>query len=196
MRRDTKNGFTMVELLIASFIVMLAVVITINAFMFINKNSRVVLSYLNSYLKGREAIDAISKDCRIAIRVMDTHAGYTTTDNCLVLKVPSVDASGDIIDVNKEFDYIIYWINNGDLWKQVIPGAASSRQAYNNAFKKSVESFYMAVDGTAMSSVAHKSAITHLTIWVSVAETFLGQYYRVNPGTTVKLMNYEWRFVR
>ena len=114
------------------------------------------MSYLGSYLKGREMIDHVSKDCRMGIRIMDTYEGYTTTNNTLVLKVPSVDASGNIIDVNNEFDYIIYRIQNQDLWKIVFPGSSSSRLAYNDVLKKSIESLYMACDGVPLSDISHK----------------------------------------
>ena len=128
--------------------------------------------------------------------MLDSYGAYTTTDDCLVLKVPSIDASQDIIDVNKNFDYIIYRIVGNDLWKTVVPGTSSLREAYDGLFKKDIESLYIECDGTPLSSVTHKSTITRLTMWVSVSEVVLGKEYRITPGTTVKLMNYEWEFVR
>lgn len=196
MIRNKKKAFSLVEFLFVIAIFMVAAAISTQIFLSINKDFKVLISYLGSYLKGREAIDLISKDCRIAIRVMDDYAGHTTTDSCLVLKVPSIDASRDIVDVNNEFDHIIYRIYDGDLWKTVMPGSNSSRLAYNGVLKKSMESLYVTRDGTPLSGIEHKSSITRLTLRVSVAETILGKEYRVTPGTTAKLMNYEWEFVR
>lgn len=194
--RKKNGGFTLTEFLVVALINIIAIVIAIQVFTALNKDYKVLMTYLGSYLKGREVIDIISKDCRIAVRVLDSHAGYTTTTSSLVLKVPSIDSSRNIIDVNHEFDYIIYRIDDGDLWKTVIPGSNSSRSTYDNVLKKSIESLYMARDGVPLSDIAHKTTITHLTIWVSIVETILGREYRINPGTTVKLMNYEWEFVR
>ena len=191
-----KNGFTAAEFLIVSFIVLLVIGIISQIFISINKDYKVIMSYLTSYLKGREVIDIVSKDCRMAIRIMDSYSGYTTTNSSLVLKVPSIDSAGNVIDVNHKFDYIIYRIINGDLWKTVIPGPDSARTAYDNVLKKAIESLYMARDGTGLSDIVYKSSVTHLTIWISISETILGKDYRVNPGTTVKLMNYEWEYVR
>jgi len=191
-----KKGLGAFELLLASFIVLLTVVVTMESFVFINNNGHVLMSYFASYLKGREALDQISKDCRMGIRVMDNYAGHTTSDNCLVLKIPSIDSSGNVIDVNDKFDYVAYWVSGGNLWRQVIPGIGSSRPASNSIFKNAVESILFASEGVLMSSVAHKTAITRVTAWVSISETFLGRDYRITPGTTIKLMNYEWRFVR
>ena len=191
-----RKAFTLTEFLVVVAIFMLVIGIATEAFLSLNKDYKVLMSYLSSYLKGRESIDIISRDCRMAIRIMDYYTGYVTTNSCLVLKVPSIDMSGNIIDVNHKFDYIIYRINNGDLWKTVMPGPNSARLAYDNVLKKSVESIYIARDGIGLSSITHKSSITHLTIWVSIVQTILGKDYRVNPGTTMKLMNYEWEHVR
>lgn len=196
MIKNKQSGFTLMEFLVAIFICIIAIFMAVQLSISLNKDYRVLVSYLGSYLKGREMIDRISKDCRIAIRVMDSYGGYVTTDNCLVLKLPSIDASGNIVDVNNEFDYVIYRIQNADLWKTVVPGSSSSRPAYNNVLKKSIESLYMAYDGVPLSNVPHKSSCTYITLWVSIAETILGKQYSVNPGTTVKLMNYEWEFIR
>lgn len=196
MIRKKKNGISLVEFIIVITIAVMVITMSYHAFVFLNKGYRVLMVYLNVYLRGRETIDFISKDCRIAIRVMDQYAGYTTTDSSLVLKVPSLDASGNILDINNEFDYIIYRIDNDDLWKTVIPGINSSRPAYNDVFKESMESLYITCDGTPLSDIEHKSTITRFTLRASVVDTMLGEEYKITPGTTVKLMNYEWEFVR
>lgn len=191
-----KNGYTLVEFVLVVAILLIAVTIAVSVYVNIDKSYKTIIGYLSSYLKGREVIDVMSKDCRVAVRVMDSYAGYTTTDDCLILKVPSIDSSGNIIDVNNDHDYIVYILNGGDLWKAVIPGSTSSRTAYNDVLKKSMESLYITFSGVPLSNIAHKSTITSLTFGVSVIETLSGKEYKVEPGTTVKLMNYEWEFVR
>ena|SRR3989338_9323467 len=196
MMKRARKGFSLVEVMVAAFIMVIVMVVVFEAFIYINKNAKILTTYLSSYLKGREAIDFISKDVRMASRVMDAYAGYVTADDCLALKVPSIDASGNIIDVNNEFDYIIYRIDTGDLWKTVIPAASSSRSAFNGVFKKAVESLYMSHAGTGLSSITHKSTVTYLTLWAGIAGDVLGKSYGITTGTTVKLMNYEWEYVR
>lgn len=194
--RINKKGFTISELLIAIIIVVITIIISFQAFISLRYDYGAITSYLASYLKGREVIDIMSKDCRIAIRVLDSFSSYTATDNSIVLKVPSIDNFGNIIDVDHEFDYIIYRLYQGDLWKIVIPGTASSRPPQNEVLKKSMESLFITSNGVALSQIPHKSSITNVTIRVSAIEEFQGKDYRVTPGTTVKLMNYEWEFVR
>ena len=191
-----KKGFSLSELLVALFILILTITLSVQVFMLLNYDYQVITTYLSSYIKGRQAIDVISKDCRIGIRIVDSFAGYTTAADCLVLKVPSIDSSHDIIDINNNFDHIIYRLYNSDLWKIVIPGTGSARAAQNKIFEESAESFTVSSDGVLLSNIPHKSSVTHITIGITVAKIFRGKAYRITPGTTVKLMNYEWEFVR
>ena len=196
MIRKKKNGISLTEFLVVFAIFLTVSVGAIQAYMFLSKSFYIMRLYLTFYLKGRETIDFISKDCRVAIRVMDTYGAYTTTDDNLILKMPSIDSSGDIIDINNEFDYMVYRIAGNDLMKTVIPGSASSRPAYDGVFKENIQSLYITYDGTPLSSVTNKSSIKHLTLSASIGETVMGTNYQINPGTTIKLMNYEWEFVR
>ncbi len=194
--KSYKKGISLTDLLIAVFIVILTITLSVQAFIALNYNYQTIANYLTSYIKGRQALDIISKDCRIAIRIPDSFAGYTAATNCLILKVPSIDSSHNIIDIDNNFDHRIYRLYNGSLWKIVIPQTGSARAPQNKIFEKSVESFTVSSDGVLLSGIAHKSSITHITIDISVAEIFRGKTYRITPGTTVKLMNYEWEYVR
>jgi len=193
---NKKRGLTLIELMIVIVINLLVIIVVVNLSVTMNQNYKIATSYLNSCLKGREAIDIMSCDVRMAIRVMDNYSVYISSTNCLVLKVPSVNSDRNILDVNEKFDYCIYRINNGDLWKTVIPGPASSRPATDGPLEKSIKSLNITFNGAPLSDIAHKSVITHVTINISIAETMLGKEYSITPGTTIKLMNYEWEFIR
>jgi len=196
MIRPDKKAFTLVELLVATSILFVVITILAVVTISLNKDYDILTAYLTSYLKGREVIDVVSKDCRMAVRVMDSYAGYATTNGSIVFKVPSIDPAGDIIDVNGIFDYIIYRVAGGNLCRTVIPSASSAREPENGIFKESIESLHIESNGTPLSQIPHKSTITRITIWVSINENILGKDYRIIPGTTVKLMNYEWEHVR
>jgi hypothetical protein len=58
--------------------------------------------------KSRYPLALIARDVKSAVQVAATWGSYTTSSNTLVLEVPSVDSSGLIIDVNSQFDYVIY----------------------------------------------------------------------------------------
>ena len=66
-----KNAFSLIEFLFVVAIFIIAVVIAIQMFTTLNKDYKILTSYLKSKLKGREIIDINSKDSRIGVRVMD-----------------------------------------------------------------------------------------------------------------------------
>jgi len=196
MTATKKKAGALIELMITVTIFLIVIAAMTQTIMSMNQNYKILAGYLTNYLKGRHVIDFIAKDIRMAIRVMDEYGAYASTTNCLVLKVPSLDATGDIVEVNNEFDYVIYKIEGDDLKKIVIPGAMSARTACDKVFEKAIKSLYCSHQGNAISSVPNKSVITELNLRVSLSEIVLGKEYQIDPGTSVKLMNYEWEFVR
>ncbi len=65
--------------------------------------------------KSRYPLAWIARDVKSATQVETTWGSYTTSSNTLILAVPAVDASGLIIDVNSEWDRVIYRLSNQKL---------------------------------------------------------------------------------
>lgn len=110
-----KQGFSLIEMLIGLVIMSLLVVALLSLYskgqqQFINENARAdVLE------DSRAPLVWIARDVKSAVQVAASWGSYTTSENTLVLQVPSVDSSGLIIDVAADFDYIIYLVSNNRL---------------------------------------------------------------------------------
>jgi len=106
------KGFTLIELL---------VIVAIGSFM--------VLAMLSLYVAGqryfmtgsaradvlrdnRHVLNYISRDIKGSIQVLPDWDVYTTSSSCLVLQVSSLDSSGLIIDIDNEFDHIVYALDS------------------------------------------------------------------------------------
>jgi len=63
------------------------------------------------------------------VELVPSQGGYVTTESCIVLKVPSIDDKGDIIDIENNFDYFVYRLNESDLERIVTNVDASSDRA-------------------------------------------------------------------
>ena len=85
---------------------------------------------------------------------------------------------------------------DGNLYKRVVPGTSSSRPAYDGILKTSVKSLYMTSESVALDDIEYKSTVKSITLRVALEEQVLDKKYTIMPGTTVKLMNYEWEYVR
>ena len=110
-----KGGFSLIEMLIGLVILSLLVVALLSLYskgqqQFINENARAEILE-----DSRAPFAWIARDVKSAIQVAANWGGYTTSDNTLVLQVPSVDSKGLIIDVDADFDYIIYLVSNNRL---------------------------------------------------------------------------------
>jgi len=61
----------------------------------------------------------ITRDVRMAVAIEASWSGYTTSANTLVLKIPSVDANGLIIDLKAHWDRIIYCLTTNKFYRIV-----------------------------------------------------------------------------
>jgi len=102
------RGFTLIEMLIGLAIISLLIVALLSFYskgqqQFMNQNIQ-----SDVLEKSRYPLALIARDVKSAIQVFAAWGSYTTSSNTLVLEVPSVDSGGLIIDVNSQFDYVIY----------------------------------------------------------------------------------------
>jgi prepilin-type N-terminal cleavage/methylation domain-containing protein len=102
------KGFTLIEMLIGLAIISLLIVALLSFYskgqqQFMNQNIQ-----SDVLEKSRYPLAVIAQDVKSAVQVVAAWGSYTTSSNTLVLEVPAVDSSGLIIDVNSQFDYVIY----------------------------------------------------------------------------------------
>ena len=102
------RGFTLIEMLIGLVIMSFLIGALLSLYskgqqQFMNQNIQ-----SDVLEKTRYPLAWIARDVKSAVRVAPTCGSYTTSSNTLVLAVPSVDSGGLIIDVNSEFDHVIY----------------------------------------------------------------------------------------
>ncbi len=102
------RGFTLIEMLIGLAIISLLIVALLSFYskgqqQFMNQNIQ-----SDVLEKSRYPLALIARDVKSASQVVAAWGSYTTSSNTLVLEVPSVDSGGLIIDVDSEFDHVIY----------------------------------------------------------------------------------------
>jgi hypothetical protein len=117
---------------------------------------------------------------------------FSTSSNCLVLKIPSVDSSGYIIDVDNTHDTIIFWQHSqypNQLMRTVIANELSARSDRSRIINSSLHSMnfdYYRKGGTSTSSFSEAAMIQ-----VTLSAQFQGQgkKYLESFSTSVKLRN-------
>lgn len=162
------KGFTLPEALITLAVSIIAgsLLISIliqNNGLFFQQTSRV-----EQGLGLNDALSKIRSDIKQAVAVADNYTDgsttYTTDVDQLVLKIQALDSSGSVIF--NVYDYIVYFLDNGNLKVKIFPGAGSSRSSDDKiiAFNVSTVNFeYFDINGVttpAISAVRVKLTLT------------------------------------
>jgi len=135
-------GFTLIEILIVMGIatvagLLLLVVIVNSAGLFTKESAKVTqgLNINDTLSKVRTTI----KDARaVAGSYTDGPVTYTTGINQLVLRVPSIDSLGNIMEGTD--DYFVFFLDNTKLHLRTFPNPASFRQGSDRIFTTAADS--------------------------------------------------------
>ena len=136
------KGLSLVEVLIAMGIAivvgaLLLVVIVNSSGLFYKQSSKVEegLNINDALLQIRSSI----KDARSVVSsYSDGSTTYTTGSTELILKIPSIDNSNNII--NETFDYYVFFLDQQKFLFKSFPDIASFRKAQNQIFSTKVDS--------------------------------------------------------
>ncbi len=189
------RGFTLVEVLIALGLSTIVLGLVFSIYIGQQRNFLVGNSYINIHQDARMAMDWMAKDIRWGIELLPSHGAYSTSNSCVVLKIPSIDSAGDVIDIDNDHDYLIYKLNTSDPSKleRTIDAkdGVSSRADETRTVAENISSLTFSYNGTGLSSVADLSTVTDI-------ETALTTFTTVPPvslsdrlNTTVMLRNKE-----
>jgi len=131
-------------------------------------------AYLDLHANVRLAMDWMERDVKSATQVVTSHSGYTTGNNVLVLEVPSIDSAGDVVDIENDFDYIVYRVSGTVLYRITYVAATSSREAGSRQIAENCSTLTFSSGGTDLGSVGDLGAINDVTISLTMSETVLG----------------------
>jgi hypothetical protein len=172
-----REGFTIVELLVANIVAIMAFVVLFYVTFKLQGNLNVTSGILGISEKGRFASNRISTDIRLAKSVTSSYGTYSTGDTTIVLQVPSIDANGDIIDPDNYLDIIIYTLdstNPEQLLRIVDANTASSRSDITETVTEYIDTLSFSSEGTALSSITDKSSIKIITSRIITKTTLPG----------------------
>lgn len=117
--------------------VLLLVIIVNSAGLFTEQSSKV-----QEGLNINDALSALRGDIKqassVAVSYTEGSTTYSSSASQLVLKVSSVDSSGNIID--NVFDYFVLYLDQGAIHLKIFPDATSSRKAADSILSTIVDS--------------------------------------------------------
>lgn len=192
-RQKRRLGFTLVELQVSLFIALITLLAAMSLYIFYWRTFVIGNTVLDIYANSRVAMEMISRDVRMAAQVVSSHTPYTTTSNCAVLKVPSIDASGNVIA--SHYDYITYKLQGSDLYRIVQKDSLSSRLTENRVVAHYCSALWFSSGGVMLSDVSNLSAINTISIFLPLNTSTISLSGggtvtpSINPTTLVRMRN-------
>lgn len=187
------KGLTLVELLVIMAIVSF-MLLTLLALYAAGQRYFMTGSARADVLRdNRHVLNYISRDVKEAIQVLPSWGVYTTSSSCLVLQVPSLNPSGLIIDIDNQFDYIVYRLNSEypNRLERIIDAndGISSRADSTRVIVTRVNSFELSSEGVDLSAVSDFSQVSCVDVSLITTQNLLGRTYQETLRTGVKLRN-------
>lgn len=197
-KKSFSKGISLIESLIALAVFVFVLLGLLSFYIsgqryFINQDARA-----DTIENCRYPLALIAKEIKGAIQVVQGpifvgEESYSTSENCLVLKIPSIDSDGLIIDIENDFDYIIYCRTSDypNRLKRIIDGkdGVSSREDKTWILADDVNSFVLSFFDSEGSAVSDYSESVLIDISISSRKKGLGRYFQESTNTQVKLRN-------
>jgi len=190
-RTSKTRGLSLIEILIAMAIVAVILIALLSLYTtgqkyFINESTRA-----DTLQDSQYPLAWITRDVKEALQVLSSWGSYTTSSNCLVLEIPSVDSSGVIIDISADFDYIIYRLNSNKL-ERIIDAldGVSSRTDDTRVLAENTNSLVFAFfDSQGAELTSGFDAASSINIALSSSRQGVGRTFQETLNAGVKLRN-------
>jgi hypothetical protein len=124
----SEKGFTIIELLTASVVTLLFAASFYGAFFALGMQIKQQDNFYDTNQSVRYSMERMSRDVKEAVEVVSSHGSDTTSGSVLILKLPSINASGIPTNIASQFDYVTYKISSNRLVRALdVLGGTSSR---------------------------------------------------------------------
>lgn len=193
-RRGSGAGFTILEMMVVVLIWSFAVALTTTMYIGQQRNMAIGNSYAHINNEARTAMDWLAKDLRNAVNLVSAWGGYTKSNNCVVFKIPSIDANHDVIDVESKHDYVIYRLNPADntkLERILDADQDGARTDETRTIASNVGRLYFGNSGVGLGSIADAGTLSYLDIEITTNRTIGTVAVTNNLSTKVSFRNKE-----
>ncbi len=193
--KNSTAAFTLVETMFASVIGILVLGMVMILYVGVQHSMTVGVALAEINADARLAMDRIVRDARWATQLETSRTlngtTYITGNNQFVIKIPSINSSGDIIA--NTYDYVIYALDPSDLTqlKKIIdPNASSSRTSLNQVIAKNINSFSLSSAGIGLSSIGSLSSVKAVEVAISVnKQPLVGRTITQSLASEVEIRN-------
>jgi prepilin-type N-terminal cleavage/methylation domain-containing protein len=138
-----EKGFTIIEVVIVIAISLVLLIGLLNLFEWHQKVYVLEEATVRTTSDARNTMLSMSEYIAQSSNVLPSHSFnsilYTTSGNTVVLEVPSVNSSDNVIPFT--FDYVAFYLQNGSVYQIVEVGTGSVRPAGTKRLAENVQTF-------------------------------------------------------
>jgi hypothetical protein len=129
VRAGSLTGFTLIETVVVVALSVIALLALVNLFMVFNSIYGYEQAFIASAGSASNTVNALEASVLPAEQVLTSYnfsgTTYTSTTTSLVLQIPSIDSSGNIVSGAK--DYVAFYASSTKLYRLVSANAQSVR---------------------------------------------------------------------
>lgn len=192
------RGITLIEVLIGMVLMVIVVLALFSLYntgqkYFVNQNIK--SDILNN---NRVTLTWLSRDIKEAVQVIPgpidiNGTSYSTSSGSIVLRLPSIDANGIIIDIDNEFDYLVYQMDpdNSTQIVRIVDGkdGVSSRVDGNRVLAENISSLVLVFLDSNGVVVTDYSDTAIVDIGLTSLKKGVQRTYQETINTQTKLRN-------
>lgn len=192
-KRSKPKGLTLMELLVTVVVVSLVMTALLSLYSagqryFIGESVK-----LEELRDIRHVQNWMTRDIKESVQVLPSWDAHTASDSCLILRIPSVDASGYIIDIENDYDHVVYRLHPEmpNRLERIVDAkdGVSTRSDTSRFLSTQVSSFLLSSGGVNLSSVADFSQVASVDISLITQQSLMGRSYQETLQTGVMLRN-------
>jgi type II secretory pathway pseudopilin PulG len=197
-QKEHLKGLSLIEVLIGMVLMSIAVLALLSLYTSGQKyftNQDVRTDILDD---SRLTMTMLSRDIKEAVQVVPGPVDvggtyYSTSTNCIVLKVPSIDADGLIIDINNHFDYLVYRVNpdNSKELQRIVEGkdGVSSRVDGSKLLTGNIDSLVLSFLDAEGGTVTDYADSAIVDIALTILKRGIQRTYQETMNSQTKLRN-------
>ncbi|MBI5003762.1 type II secretion system protein [Candidatus Kaiserbacteria bacterium] len=185
MKYSLKKGFTLVEILISTAVVILIMLVLYNIYtgydaVFVIQQARVEVNG-----SAREVVDEFKHTALQASQVVTSHAfsgeNYTSGSDEVVFRLPAIDGTGAAIA--GRYDYIAFFATSTSVYKVTEAGAGSARGSGTRRLSDTLNTLVFTYNNVTLSSA------TSTEIDIQTQKTVQGQLIQAHLHESARLRN-------
>ncbi len=138
-KEKLKNqGFTLVEIVVVIFVTSILLLGFFSLYEWHTKIYNYQQAVIRVSNSSRQSLQLISNYVSQGYRVLASGNGYNTGSSNLVLQLPSIDSSGDV--VSGKWDTVVFYTGGSNLFIMVDPDPSSQRVGMNKLLSDTIVS--------------------------------------------------------